>query len=325
MHENQSNGNRENPPAPRPWYSHVTEARLIDTGVYTLAFGGFYIGYSTLRHVALNNGFPTSQAVVVAALADLAILVYSWKAKQEVEQGRSAWGIRGIVILMSLATFYLQMRAAWPDPTATAMHALAPVCWIVGHEMMLRGKLRDAKRALKQAQIDAGIRPAPLAKLRTTEWILSPLRTLKVWRRMVLWSVPADVVKRTLAAERRAANKPVPAAWAGVLLDDEAEPTPAEEPAPAPASEPVFDSAVKLTAGGTATDTQVDAFVNALPPVPAEGRSKQEARAWVDHVEAIADQHGIDCTNVMLAKLLGVSGGYITAIKKPLLMAVTSP
>lgn len=310
----------------------LNEAVLVDAGVYLLALGGFYIGYATLRTLARSNGFPQHQAVVVAALADLAILVYSWKAKQEVEQGRSAWGIRLIVAAMSLATCALQLRAAWPHYTAVALHALAPAVWIVGHEMMLRGKLRDAKNARRQAQIAAGLRPAPLEKLRASEWLISPYRTFRVWRLMQLLSVPAHTAKAHLVSTWKG-KRAVPTAW----LDLHEQPAPEprivvldafkfpeqrrtelapSQPAPALPQSPLQGLTVKLTTGGAASAGQISAFLAELPATPPPGRTQVEAWDYVHTVETIASQHGIECTGVMHARLLGVTPGMITKIKK---------
>ncbi|MFH8483159.1 DUF2637 domain-containing protein [Streptomyces sp. NPDC018055] len=196
---------------------HDWDKTLTDGMIYLLAIGGFYVGYQTLYNLALAVDFPHDQAVVVASLVDLAILAYSRKAVQEVNEGRSAWGIRLIVAALSLATFALQIRAAWPHPTAVTLHALPPAVWVIGHEMMLRGKLRNAKRQRRDFDIAQGLRPARLPSIRATHWILSPIRTFQAWRLTKLWEVSQRVVIKQLAEEWQASpdkkDKPLPAAW----------------------------------------------------------------------------------------------------------------
>lgn len=327
------------------------EKRLTDSGIYLLALGGFYVGWHTIYALALRVAFPQEQAVVVSCLADLAILLYSWKAKQEVEAGRGAWSIRAIVAAMSFATFYLQIRQAWPVPSNVVMHALPPGVWIIGHEMMLRGKLRTARARLRQQQIEAGLKPAPLPSFRATQWMLSPLRTFQAWRLTRLWEVARDVVIAELASkwnktDRKGKPVPVPVAWRGVLAaasTTPSRPAPALPAAPAAAvfkapeppkqltpapkkPEPKTDSTpppvapfkarVRLTNGQDATIQQQMTFHKALPTAPAAGRTAQEALAYIDEVVDVAATYGIRCTGVLLAELLDCSETYICHIRR---------
>ncbi|MFF7198240.1 DUF2637 domain-containing protein [Streptomyces sp. NPDC008079] len=311
--------------ATRRFTSAFTEEKITDAAIYLLALGGFYITYQTLYQVALTNGFPPDQAVVVGALADLAILAYSRKAVQEVQQGRSAWGIRLIVAALSMATVALQLRAAWPHPTALGQHALPAVVWITGLEMMLRGKLRAAKAARRQALIDAGLRPAPLAKLRLSEWILSPWPTFLVWRIMNLRSATADTAKAHLA-RTWTKTAPMPASWTVTVpavlatvppfktLERPRFALPAATAAAAPAPVAPLPT-IKHTDGTEATPQEVTAFLGALPAAPGKGRSKAEARVYQDAVQQIADEHTIMCTGTLIARLLDVSPGYVSQLK----------
>ncbi|MFE6000371.1 DUF2637 domain-containing protein [Streptomyces sp. NPDC056454] len=214
-------------PARRDW-----DKTLTDGLIYLLAIGGFYVIFQTLYGLALTVGLPKDQAFVVACLADLAILAYSRKAVQEVNEGRSAWGIRLIVAVLSLSTFTLQVRSAWGDPVAVGFHALPATVWIIGHEMMLRGKLRNAKRQRREREIAQGLRPAPLPRIRAIHWLLSFHRTFQVWRLTKLWEVPQSTVVKQLAQEWRddpkRKGKPLPAAWRHALTST---PGPSPEPA----------------------------------------------------------------------------------------------
>jgi hypothetical protein len=309
---------------------------LTDAMIYLLAIGGFYVGYQTLYRMALTVGFPDDQATVVAALADLAILAYSRKAVQEVNAGRSAWTIRTIVAAFSLGTFALQLRAAWPHPTAVAFHALPPAVWIIGHEMMLRGKLRHAKSARRASEIAAGLRPAPLPAIRRIHWILSFRSTFKVWRRVKLWEVPQAVVVRKLADDLKSEGKPVPAAWQGILL---ATPTPPlgrivipdlfkdqrrTPEKPTAAADRVKSALHRASTGEEVTpDVRAD-FLKALPKAPVEGRPKDAAIDYIKQVEKLADTLDIRCTGLLLAELLDVQGSYVSRLRKEI-TAVTTP
>lgn len=305
-----------------------------DGMIYLLAIGGFYLGYQTLYTLALAVGYTTDQAAVAAALADIAILAYSRKAVAEIKEGRSAWGIRLIVAAFSLATFGLQLRAAWPHPTAVGYHGMAPAVWILGHEMMLRGRLRTAKAARRAAQIAAGLRPAPLPSIRLAWWLLAPFSTFTVWRLVKLWEVPQDVVIRTEAAKRQAKNKDIPRAWEGYLLTAE---TPAEA-----APDPVLHDICKKTSfipvdsllpsakplpkitttvyresrREVVPADELNAFLRLLPDAPADGRPFDVAAQYVADVEALSGPYDIRITNKFLGELLNVDDTYASKVRK---------
>lgn len=287
----------------------TTPLTTVDTGIYLLALGGFYVSYQTLRTLARASGYPADQATVVAALADLAILLYSRKAVHEVEQGRSAWGIRLIVTALSLATVSLQLRTAWPHPTALGLHALPAAVWITGLEMMLRGKLRDAKAARRRALTAAGLRPAPLQRLRTAEWLMAPVPVFKVWRMMILLGVPADTARTHLAASWTNATA-VPASWTVTT--------------PPPAAQDPQDTKLALVPtpvtalradGHEATEAELAVFIADLPDVPPPGRTKDEARQYLAAVDAAAARHELTVTGACASRLLGVSPSYISQIR----------
>jgi hypothetical protein len=303
-----------------------------DGMIYLLAVGGFYLGYQTLYTLALAVGYTSNQAAVAAALADIAILAYSRKAVAEIKEGRSAWGIRLIVAAFSLATFGLQLRAAWPHPTAVGYHGMAPAVWILGHEMMLRGRLRTAKAARRQAQIAAGLRPAPLPSIRLAWWLLAPLSTFTVWRLVKLWEVPQDVVIRTEAARRQANNKGVPRAWEGYLLTTE----PTAEPAPAlhticgsaalftiDSMLPKLDVPPVDTALYRLSDEneevpadEIAVFLRTLPVAPAKGRPKDKAMAYIRDVDRLAAQYDIAVTDRYIATLLQVNPSRVSRLRE---------
>jgi hypothetical protein len=303
------------------WRTRAARAdwdKLITDGmIYLLAVGGFYLGYQTLYDLALAVGYTNHQAAVAAALADLAILAYSRKAVQEIKEGRSAWGIRLIVAAFSMATFGLQLRAAWPHPTAVGFHGMAPAVWILGHEMMLRGRLRTAKAARRAAQITAGLRPAPLPAIRLSWWLLDPYHTFIVWRLVKLWEEPQDVVIRTEAARRKAKNKDVPRAWEGYLLVDEApviktiEDEPAEEEGePETGLHRMSDPAEKVS------DDDFDDFLMILPVAPVKGRPQDKAIEYIRDVHRLAVDNDIAVTDRFIAGLLGVDPSRVSKLRK---------
>ncbi|MGW1436936.1 DUF2637 domain-containing protein [Streptomyces griseus] len=297
------------PAPPRNW-----DKILTDGMIYLLAIGGFYVGYQTLYKLALAVDFPHDQAVVVASLVDLAILAYSRKAVQEVNDGRSAWGIRLIVAALSLATFALQIRAAWPNPTAVTLHALPPAVWVIGHEMMLRGKLRNAKSQRRTHEIAEGLRPAPLPRIRTTWWILAPKSTFLVWRLSKLWELPQETVIRLETERLQRAAKNIPRAWQGIALTTDTTPEDQSDQQKTDAFDVVLtkqsDPQQELS-----PQEKID-FLGALPSAPAKGRPQDQAIEYLTLVEETADRLDIKVTGVFVATLLGVDPTYISRLQK---------
>ncbi|MGA5598477.1 DUF2637 domain-containing protein [Streptomyces cellulosae] len=306
------------------------DEKLTDTGIYLLGLGGFYVGYQVLYDQALAVGFPKDQAVVVAALADLAILLYSRKAVREVKAGRSARVIRTIVALFSLATFSLQLRDAWGNILSVVFHALPPAVWIIGHEMMLRGRLRDAKAARRTAEINAGLRPAPLPRVRLSWWLLAPKSAFTVWRLSKLWQVAPETVISHEAARRTE----IPRAWQSVLLTTTAPAPELEAPkeqetvtictadlavpeVPALPTPPVIPTLYRLSNDREEVPAnEVAVFLRTLPVAPAKGRPKDKAQAYISEVEALGAQYDIKVTGKLLADLLQVDEGRVSKIRK---------
>ncbi|MFD8650675.1 DUF2637 domain-containing protein [Streptomyces mirabilis] len=311
------------PPSLRSRLDEVDWSKALNDGlIYLLAVGGFYLGFSTLYGLALHVGYTTPEAAVAASLADMAVFAYSRKALQEVKAGRSAWGIRLIVSVFSVATFALQLRSAWPDPTSLAFHAMPPAVWVIGHEMMLRGNLRDARKALRAKEIATGMRPAPLPRIRRVHWLLSPKNTFKVWRRMKLWELPQHVVVRQLADDLIAKNQEVPAAWQGILLTPVALPAGQEAPKTLEIEPPEDEPEPR-----TEEDEMYERFLQALPSVPPEGpngRAKEAVLAWCDRVEQLAGEFGVECTSKLLAGILNVDPSRISRIRPKKELAAVS-
>ncbi|MET7363158.1 DUF2637 domain-containing protein [Streptomyces sp. NPDC005562] len=263
---------------------------LTDGAIYLLALGGFYVGFKTLYSLALMVGYPTDEAMVVASLADIAILAYSRKAVREVKAGRSAWAIRLIVAAFSLGTFALQLRSAWPHPVSVGFHILPPAVWIIGHEMMLRGELRQAKKQLREHEIAQGLRPTPLPRLRRTWWLLDPYHTFTVWRLTKLWEQSPTFVILQEAARREHEGETIPRAWQGVLAT-----------------------------GGQDEDEVRDRFIKALPPVPEKGsRTNQEIAAFITRATQLAGEFDIECTGKLLADILDCDPAQVSRIRTAL-------
>ncbi|MFE0490143.1 DUF2637 domain-containing protein [Streptomyces griseoaurantiacus] len=330
---------RPDDPKPTNWRNKAASAdwdQLTTDGlIYLLALIGFYLGYHTLHTLALAVGYTGNEAQAAAITADIAVLAYSRKAVAEIKAGRSAWGIRLIVAAFSLATFGLQLRAAWPHPTAVGFHAMSPAVWVIGHEMMLRGRLRDAKAARRAAQIAAGLRPAPLPAIRLTWWLLAPFSTFTIWRLVKLTEqAPADVI-RMEAARRQGKKKDIPRAWNSYLTAEApAETAPAPQPVPHTICGPSLITADSLISRPKPlpqiTTTvyrqsrreevpadELNTFLSLLPTAPPKGRPSDKAVQYINDVEALAASYDIKVTGKLLAELLDVTETYVSHLRNP--------
>jgi hypothetical protein len=299
---------------------------LTDGLIYLLALIGFYLGYHTLHTLALAVGYTGTEAKAAAVTADVAILAYSRKAVAEIKAGRSAWGIRFIVAAFSMATFGLQLRAAWPHPTAVGFHAMSPAVWILGHEMMLHGRLRDAKAARRAAQIKAGLRPAPLPSIRRIWWLLAFPSTFTVWRLVKLTERAPAAVIRAEAERRKDKGEGIPRAWESYLLDTPAAPRTLHTICRATAfyaPEDLFpELPINVTLYRESDPTEkvptfeIDALLRMLPKAPAKGRPEDKAIEYIRRVDNLAAQRDIKITGVFLAELLQVDGTRISKLRK---------
>lgn len=322
------------PLSPARWRSRMSEETLTDVGIYLLAIGGFYVSYQVIYQACLDAEFPPDQASVVAALADFAILAYSFKAKQAVERGESAWGLRLATMMMSFATFYTQIHNVWHSAFKLVLHSLSPTVWVAGHEFMLRPKLKRARKRIHEARIAAGLSPAPVARLRLSQWLFAPRRTFQVWKRMIMWSFDPVSVTRILVQQWNDADKktlmgkskPVPAAWAFAVppATEIADPEPVKALLPVEAAEPAEPGEPTLFTTVKLQDAPADLqrrFHDALPPVPPQGRSTEETWKFMTAAQDTCNTLGIRYTDVIVADLLGCSKQYLSGVRKNQLAA----
>ncbi|MGW2525352.1 DUF2637 domain-containing protein [Streptomyces sp. NPDC001617] len=87
--------------------------------------------------------------------------------------------LRQTAWLLTVATIAFNGAAAWPDPLGVGMHAVIPVLFVVAVEA--------ARHAIGRiADITAD---RHMEGVRLTRWLLSPVPTFLLWRRMKLWEL----------------------------------------------------------------------------------------------------------------------------------------
>ncbi|MFF9785671.1 DUF2637 domain-containing protein [Streptomyces nigrescens] len=159
---------------------------VVVTGAVVIAAIGFTGSYSAVRELAARKGFGTFAIVFpigvdagIAVLLALDLLL-TWLRIPFPTLRQAAW-------LLTAATIGFNSAAAWPDPIGTGMHSVIPVLFVVTVEAA-----RHAVGRLAAITADRHIEG-----VRLWRWLLAPLPTFRLWRRMMLWEIRkyADVIE----------------------------------------------------------------------------------------------------------------------------------
>ncbi|WTV99913.1 DUF2637 domain-containing protein [Streptomyces sp. NBC_00024] len=157
------------------------QRRLVITvaaGAAAIAAIGFVGSYAAVRALAQAKGFGKFAAIFPVGI-DAGILVLlaldlllTWLRIPFPLLRHTAW-------LLTAATIAFNGAAAWPDPVGTGMHAVIPLLFVVVVEA--------ARHAIgRTAAITAG---RHMDSVRLVRWLLDPLNTFRLWRRMKLWEL----------------------------------------------------------------------------------------------------------------------------------------
>ncbi|MBT2419081.1 DUF2637 domain-containing protein [Streptomyces sp. ISL-22] len=147
-------------------------------GAVIIAGIGFAGSYAAVRELAVKKGFgnfsyvfPIGIDAGICVLLALDLLL-TWIRIPFPLLRQTAW-------LLTAATIAFNGAAAWPDPLGVGMHAVIPVLFVVAVEA--------ARHAIGRiADITAD---KHMEGVRLTRWLLSPLPTFLLWRRMKLWEL----------------------------------------------------------------------------------------------------------------------------------------
>ncbi|WP_257002799.1 DUF2637 domain-containing protein [Streptomyces albidoflavus] len=151
---------------------------MVVAGAVVIAAIGFAGSYTAVRELALDKGFGTfSYFFPIGIDAGICVLLaldllLTWMRIPFPMLRQTAW-------LLTAATIAFNGAAAWPDPLGVGMHAVIPVLFVVAVEA--------ARHAIGRiADITAD---KHMEGVRITRWLLSPLPTFLLWRRMKLWEL----------------------------------------------------------------------------------------------------------------------------------------
>lgn len=166
--------------------AHRALIGVVAAGAFIIAGIGFTGSYAAVRTLALHKGFgtfsyvfPIGVDVGIAVLLALD-LVLTWMRIPFPLLRQTAWLLTGATVIFNAAS-------SWGDPLAMGMHAIIPVLFVVVVEA--------ARHAIgRMADITAD---RHMESVRLMRWILSPVPTFRLWRRMKLWELRSydDVVR----------------------------------------------------------------------------------------------------------------------------------
>ncbi|MFI1975449.1 DUF2637 domain-containing protein [Streptomyces wedmorensis] len=155
-----------------------TLALAVGAGSVVIAGIGFAGSYRAVVKLAAAKGFggfahvfPIGIDAGIAVLLALDLLLTWIRIPFPV--------LRQVAWLLTAATIAFNAAAAWPDPIAVGMHAVIPVLFVVVVEAV-----RHAVGRLADITADRH-----MEGVRFWRWLLSPVATLKLWRRMKLWEL----------------------------------------------------------------------------------------------------------------------------------------
>ncbi|WP_374986413.1 DUF2637 domain-containing protein [Streptomyces fradiae] len=151
---------------------------VVVAGALIIAGIGFAGSYAAVRELAEKKGFgdfslvfPIGIDAGICVLLALDLLL-TWLRIPFPLLRQTAW-------LLTAATIAFNGAAAWPDPLGVGMHAVIPMLFVVAVEAA-----RHAVGRIADITADKH-----MEGVRLTRWLLSPVPTFRLWRRMKLWEL----------------------------------------------------------------------------------------------------------------------------------------
>ncbi|WP_411101487.1 DUF2637 domain-containing protein [Streptomyces sp. cmx-4-9] len=151
---------------------------IVVAGAVVIAGIGFAGSYAAVRTLAVQKGFGSFSLVFpigidagICVLLALDLLL-TWLRIPFPLLRQTAW-------LLTAATIAFNGAASWPDPLGVGMHAVIPILFVVTVEAA-----RHAVGRIADITADRH-----MEGVRITRWLLSPVPTFKLWRRMKLWEL----------------------------------------------------------------------------------------------------------------------------------------
>ncbi|AUG77319.1 hypothetical protein CFP65_2487 [Kitasatospora sp. MMS16-BH015] len=158
--------------------AHRALLGLVAAGACLISGIGFAGSYNAVRELAMEKGFGAfSYAFPIGVDAGIVVLlaldlVLTWLRIPFPLLRQTAW-------LLTAATIAFNAAASWGDALGMAMHAVIPVLFVVVVEA--------SRHAV--GRIAAITADRHMESVRLMRWVLSPVPTFRLWRRMKLWEL----------------------------------------------------------------------------------------------------------------------------------------
>ncbi|MFJ8436880.1 DUF2637 domain-containing protein [Kitasatospora sp. NPDC094019] len=158
--------------------AHRSLLGLVAAGACIISGIGFAGSYNAVRELAEEKGFGAfSYAFPIGVDAGIVVLlsldlVLTWLRIPFPALRQTAW-------LLTVATIAFNAAASWGDPLGMGMHAVIPLLFVVVVEA--------SRHAV--GRIAAITADRHMESVRMMRWLLSPVPTFRLWRRMKLWEL----------------------------------------------------------------------------------------------------------------------------------------
>ncbi|MEV8098675.1 DUF2637 domain-containing protein [Kitasatospora sp. NPDC085879] len=158
--------------------AHRALLGVVAAGACLISGIGFAGSYNAVRELAVQKGFGAfSYAFPIGVDAGIVVLlsldlVLTWLRIPFPLLRQTAW-------LLTAATIAFNAAASWGDALGMAMHAVIPVLFVVVVEA--------SRHAV--GRIAAITADRHMESVRLMRWLLSPVPTFRLWRRMKLWEL----------------------------------------------------------------------------------------------------------------------------------------
>ncbi|MFB7476595.1 DUF2637 domain-containing protein [Kitasatospora sp. NPDC056184] len=151
---------------------------MVAAGACVISGIGFAGSYNAVKELAEEKGFGAfSYAFPIGVDAGIVVLlaldlVLTWLRIPFPLLRQTAW-------LLTVATIAFNAAASWGDPLGMGMHAVIPLLFVVVVEA--------SRHAV--GRIAAITADRHMESVRLMRWVLSPVPTFRLWRRMKLWEL----------------------------------------------------------------------------------------------------------------------------------------
>ncbi|OIK08208.1 DUF2637 domain-containing protein [Streptomyces monashensis] len=185
----------EPPTRPRSWHLWLLLTTSV-LGAVVVGVIGFAGSYSAVQRLAIDHGISPAVAHWVPIGVDAGIAAFLCLDLALAMMRLPVPALRPAAHLLTAATVWFNAAGAWgrSDWTGTGLHAVLPALFVIGVE--------SGRNAVAQlAGIEDGTR---MDGVRLSRWLLAPLPTFLLWRRMRLWEITSYTDALKLERLRRA-------------------------------------------------------------------------------------------------------------------------